>query len=152
MLCGFKQIEICFSFNFQVICVLQLNIVSSDYLHIRHHSRYCHWSLVCDFNHEILWYYIVTFYPFLFRMHEADMGFVLVVDRRNDKWSSVKSTLLKISVSLIKRTYFLIFNWLVIFIYIHWKWRLCNSFCSPTKRETTKVSTTAKIHINKIWY
>uniref|UniRef100_A0A1B6D890 DH domain-containing protein n=1 Tax=Clastoptera arizonana TaxID=38151 RepID=A0A1B6D890_9HEMI len=30
-------------------------------------------------------------------MHEADMGFVLVIDRRNDKWSSVKNTLLKIS-------------------------------------------------------
>ncbi|XP_046672964.1 guanine nucleotide exchange factor DBS-like isoform X2 [Homalodisca vitripennis] len=30
-------------------------------------------------------------------MQEADMGFVLVVDRRNDKWSSVKTTLLKIS-------------------------------------------------------
>lgn len=30
-------------------------------------------------------------------MQEADVGFVLVVDRRNDKWSSVKAVLLKIS-------------------------------------------------------
>lgn len=30
-------------------------------------------------------------------MHEADLGFVLVVDRRNDKWSAVKTVLLKIS-------------------------------------------------------
>ncbi|BES92094.1 RhoGEF [Nesidiocoris tenuis] len=30
-------------------------------------------------------------------MHEADLGFALVVDRRNDKWSSVKNTLQKIS-------------------------------------------------------
>lgn len=34
-----------------------------------------------------------------FRMHEADLGFALIIDRRNDKWSSVKTTLLKISVS-----------------------------------------------------
>lgn len=37
---------------------------------------------------------------FSHRMQEADMGFVMVVDRRNDKWSSVKTTLLKISVSI----------------------------------------------------
>lgn len=35
----------------------------------------------------------------LFSMQEADLGFALVIDRRNDKWSSVKITLLKISVS-----------------------------------------------------
>lgn len=34
-------------------------------------------------------------------MQEADMGFVLIIDRRNDKWSSVKTTLLKISVSFV---------------------------------------------------
>lgn len=31
-------------------------------------------------------------------MQEADVGFVLVIDRRNDKWNSVKPTLLKLSV------------------------------------------------------
>ncbi|KAJ4435472.1 hypothetical protein ANN_18088, partial [Periplaneta americana] len=30
-------------------------------------------------------------------MQEADSGFVLVIDRRNDKWNSVKTVLLKIS-------------------------------------------------------
>ncbi|XP_067010975.1 guanine nucleotide exchange factor DBS [Anabrus simplex] len=30
-------------------------------------------------------------------MQEADVGFVLLIDRRNDKWSSVKAVLLKIS-------------------------------------------------------
>ncbi|KAL0268315.1 UNVERIFIED_CONTAM: hypothetical protein PYX00_010309 [Menopon gallinae] len=30
-------------------------------------------------------------------MQEADIGFVLVIDRRNDKWNSVKPTLLKLS-------------------------------------------------------
>ncbi|KAL1123668.1 hypothetical protein AAG570_002744, partial [Ranatra chinensis] len=30
-------------------------------------------------------------------MQEADMGFAVVIDRRNDKWSSVKSALLKLS-------------------------------------------------------
>ena len=33
------------------------------------------------------------------RLHEADLGFHLVIDRRNDKWNSVKTVLLKISVS-----------------------------------------------------
>lgn len=31
-------------------------------------------------------------------MQEADMGFAIVVDRRNDKWTSVKAVLSKISV------------------------------------------------------
>ncbi|KAK3866795.1 hypothetical protein Pcinc_027690 [Petrolisthes cinctipes] len=30
-------------------------------------------------------------------LQDADMGFVLVIDRRNDKWNSVKTVLLKIS-------------------------------------------------------
>ncbi|XP_026676823.1 guanine nucleotide exchange factor DBS [Diaphorina citri] len=34
---------------------------------------------------------------YICRMQEADMGFVILVDRRNDKWSSVKHTLLRIS-------------------------------------------------------
>lgn len=33
-------------------------------------------------------------------MQEADVGFVLAIDRRNDKWNSVKAVLLKISVSI----------------------------------------------------
>jgi hypothetical protein len=36
----------------------------------------------------------------IFRMQEADSGFVLVIDRRNDKWHSVKTVLLKISVGV----------------------------------------------------
>lgn len=36
----------------------------------------------------------------VFRMQEADSGFVLVIDRRNDKWHSVKTVLLKISVGI----------------------------------------------------
>nr|CAD7199538.1 unnamed protein product [Timema douglasi] len=32
------------------------------------------------------------------RMQEVDQGFVLVIDRRSDKWNSVKTVLLKISV------------------------------------------------------
>ena len=33
------------------------------------------------------------------RLHESDVGFVILVDRRLDKWGSVKSLLLRISVS-----------------------------------------------------
>jgi len=32
-------------------------------------------------------------------LQEADLGFHLIIDRRNDKWNSVKTVLLKISVS-----------------------------------------------------
>ncbi|RZF49087.1 hypothetical protein LSTR_LSTR008373 [Laodelphax striatellus] len=46
-----------------------------------------------DSDYQKLILYLTSVPP----MHEADMGFVLVVDRRNDKWSSVKSTLLKVS-------------------------------------------------------
>jgi len=35
----------------------------------------------------------------MFRLQEADLGFHLIIDRRNDKWNSVKTVLLKISVS-----------------------------------------------------
>nr|CAH7726391.1 unnamed protein product [Callosobruchus chinensis] len=33
-------------------------------------------------------------------LHDADLGFHLIIDRRNDKWNSVKAVLLKISVSI----------------------------------------------------
>ena len=33
------------------------------------------------------------------RLQDADLGFVLIIDRRTDKWSSVKTVLLKVSVS-----------------------------------------------------
>lgn len=33
-----------------------------------------------------------------YRLQDADLGFVIIIDRRNDKWSSVKTVLLKISV------------------------------------------------------
>lgn len=32
-------------------------------------------------------------------LQEADLGFTIVVDRRKDRWNSVKAVLLKISVS-----------------------------------------------------
>lgn len=32
-----------------------------------------------------------------FRLQEADLGFHLIVDRRKDRWNSVKAVLLKIS-------------------------------------------------------
>ena len=34
-----------------------------------------------------------------FSLQEADLGFHLIIDRRTDKWNSVKTVLLKISVS-----------------------------------------------------
>lgn len=36
----------------------------------------------------------------IFSLQEADLGFHLIIDRRNDKWNSVKTVLLKISVSI----------------------------------------------------
>jgi len=39
---------------------------------------------------------------FVDRLHESDVGFVVVVDRRQDKWASVKTLLLRISVSLLR--------------------------------------------------
>lgn len=33
----------------------------------------------------------------IFRMQEADLGFHIIIDRRRDRWSSVKTALLKIS-------------------------------------------------------
>lgn len=38
---------------------------------------------------------------FIYRLQEADLGFVIVVDRRNDKWSSVRYVLLRLAVSKI---------------------------------------------------
>lgn len=32
-------------------------------------------------------------------LQDADLGYVLVVDRRSDRWNAVKATLLRLSVS-----------------------------------------------------
>lgn len=51
----------------------------------------------------IIKYYIkndLKHYWIIFRLQEADLGFHLIIDRRNDKWNSVKTVLLKISVSI----------------------------------------------------
>ncbi|XP_011505460.1 PREDICTED: guanine nucleotide exchange factor DBS-like [Ceratosolen solmsi marchali] len=48
---------------------------------------------LCDLDYQRLMLYL-TSVPTL---HEADLGFHLVIDRRNDKWNSVKTVLLKIS-------------------------------------------------------
>lgn len=32
------------------------------------------------------------------RLHDADLGYVLIVDRRSDRWNAVKATLLRLSV------------------------------------------------------
>lgn len=37
---------------------------------------------------------------FIFRLQEADLGFNLIIDRRKDRWTSVKAVLLRISVSI----------------------------------------------------
>lgn len=42
----------------------------------------------------------------LFRLQEADLGFNLIIDRRKDRWTSVKAVLLRISVSCIIDLYF----------------------------------------------
>lgn len=39
----------------------------------------------------------VNIFFFYFRLQEADLGFHLIVDRRKDRWNSVKAVLLKIS-------------------------------------------------------
>jgi hypothetical protein len=55
------------------------------------------------------------------RMQEADSGFVLVVDRRNDKWHSVKTVLLKISVGIWKQclcVHFVDLMHIILFVYI----------------------------------
>lgn len=43
--------------------------------------------------------FILNFERFVFRLQEADLGFVVVIDRRNDKWSSVRCVLLRLAVS-----------------------------------------------------
>ncbi|XP_059481184.1 guanine nucleotide exchange factor DBS-like isoform X2 [Neocloeon triangulifer] len=50
-------------------------------------------SLLEDEDYQRLMVYL-TSVP---SMQEADVGFVLVIDRRNDKWNSIKTVLLKIS-------------------------------------------------------
>lgn len=42
--------------------------------------------------------FIVLKKCFIYRLHESDLGFNLIVDRRKDRWNSVKAVLLKISV------------------------------------------------------
>lgn len=42
---------------------------------------------------------------FLYSLQEADLGFHLIVDRRTDKWNSVKTVLIKISVSMKRLKY-----------------------------------------------
>lgn len=56
----------------------------------------------------IIYLFVVTvFYIFVFRLQEADLGFVIIVDRRNDKWSSVRCVLLHLAVSIMKEVLFL---------------------------------------------
>ncbi|KAG1682081.1 Guanine nucleotide exchange factor DBS [Nymphon striatum] len=50
-------------------------------------------SSLTDERYRKLILYIVSVPP----LQDADLGFVLIIDRRNDKWSSVKAALLKIS-------------------------------------------------------
>ncbi|KAG8195514.1 hypothetical protein JTE90_019503 [Oedothorax gibbosus] len=50
------------------------------------------WTLSDEEYHKLILY--LTNVPTL---QDADLGFVLIIDRRNDKWSAVKTVLLKIS-------------------------------------------------------
>lgn len=52
-------------------------------------------ELACDKLAETPILRIVLFY----RLQEADLGFNLIIDRRKDRWTSVKAVLLRISVS-----------------------------------------------------
>jgi len=57
-----------------------------------------------NFRREfILRRFYVTFYDsyisnYRNRLHDADLGYVLIVDRRTDRWNAVKATLLRLSV------------------------------------------------------
>ena len=42
--------------------------------------------------------YLSYAYAFFDRLHDADLGYVLIVDRRGDRWNAVKATLLRLSV------------------------------------------------------
>jgi hypothetical protein len=58
-------------------------------------------------DYTLYWMSSQSYWMYLFfRMQEADSGFVLVIDRRNDKWHSVKTVLLKISVGVWKQYFF----------------------------------------------
>lgn len=37
---------------------------------------------------------------FFYSMQEADLGFHIIIDRRKDRWNSIKAVLLKISVRI----------------------------------------------------
>lgn len=60
--------------------------------------------------------------PFLllFRLQEADLGFNLIIDRRKDRWTSVKAVLLRISVSCIIDSLLYLLVW---FNQIHFDFR-----------------------------
>lgn len=54
-------------------------------------------AFVCiDSNYN---FFFLLRYIYIFRLQEADLGFVIVIDRRNDKWSSVRTVLLRLAVS-----------------------------------------------------
>jgi len=40
----------------------------------------------------------ITSEVYCYSLHESDVGFVVIVDRRQDRWTSVKTLLLRISV------------------------------------------------------
>lgn len=74
-------------------------------------NLYFDWKslFVINFNFNNINFYILhnlfimqstyTIFVFVFRLQEADLGFVIIVDRRNDKWSSVRFVLLRLAVS-----------------------------------------------------
>jgi len=59
----------------------------------------CNFHMLSDDAYRRLMVYLTSIPP----MQDAESGFVIIIDRRNDKWNSVKSTLLKISVSIVSQ-------------------------------------------------
>lgn len=57
------------------------------------HSNF---HLLTDRDYQRLIQYLIG----VTSLQDADLGFQLIIDRRNDKWNSVKAVLLKISVSI----------------------------------------------------
>ena len=43
-------------------------------------------------------FFLLPFILPISRLHDADLGYVLIVDRRSDRWNAVKATLLRLSV------------------------------------------------------
>lgn len=66
--------------------------------------RPSHREYICLLN--IIFYCLSSFFPLQFpirisfRLHDADLGYVLIVDRRGDRWNAVKTTLLRLSVRI----------------------------------------------------